>query len=97
MLLKSQDKTEKIVLSAVTILISTIVFIVLASLSMAEKTESPKHTIEIPEDGVYVTKFGSVYCGEMQVTPCGVNLAKCTSERRYYCLHDVHIEERFTK
>ena len=44
-------------------------------------------------EGVYYTKeHGGIYCGEAELTPCGVTLRKCGA-LMYYCLRDVSMLE----
>ncbi len=42
---------------------------------------------------IYYMKYGGMYCGHMEITPCGVRLSKCTDTRIYECLHDVAYED----
>lgn len=40
-------------------------------------------------DGLYYTKYGGVYCGRIEMEPCGITLKQCSTDKVYYCLTDV--------
>jgi len=61
----------------------------------ASRERIPK--IERYGEGVYYTGFGGIYCGSMEVTPCGITLKKCIDERVYLCMHDLATKEEYIK
>lgn len=90
------DNTTKALLYLVFALTSSTIILAWIS-AYGMPMPNPVGKMERYGEGVYYTRFGGVYCGSIEVTPCGINLRKCIDERVYLCLHDLSTKEEFIK
>lgn len=77
---------------ALGILVCSVICGGLVTCALVAERSRPKDTHR-----VYHMKYGTAYCGESYVQPCGVRLEHCTDDRTYVCLQDVMCESEAAK
>jgi hypothetical protein len=65
-----------------------------AFLNQGKAEPNQENTVK-PVDAVYHTRYGTVHCGQQEISPCGLILRNCTDDYVYYCLQDTRTQVRY--